>query len=125
MTYSVFKIFLGKILILFIIAGFFLLYAFLHPTAGAGFAAGCIIMLINWRLLSYQNEKILSGKTTPKFAYMFYFFRYSLIFAVAFAAFKLLRPYGGYFTLIGILFSLLYAFIFALITLKKEGSSDA
>lgn len=124
MTYTTFKIFLGKIMILFIVAGFILLYTLVDSSAGTGFAAGCIVMLINWRLLAYQNEKILSGNAAPKFAYMFYFFRYSLIFAVAFAAFKLLKPYGGYFALAGILFSLLYAFVFALITLKKEGSAN-
>ncbi len=125
MNYSMFKLLLGRILILVIITISFVLYVTVDHSAGAGFAAGSIAMLLNWRLLAYQNEKIIKENKKPSFAYAFYFLRLSILFIIGFASFVYLKPNGGYLAMAGIVFATLFALVFALLTTKKEDGSHA
>ncbi|HOO60587.1 MAG TPA: ATP synthase subunit I, partial [Candidatus Mcinerneyibacteriales bacterium] len=119
------KLLIGKILIFIALIVSTLLYIIFTPAVAFGFAVGILAMLINWKLLAYQNEKVLREKRQPGFVYAFVFLRYAImggLLAGAFAA----RNINGYMALAGLLFSQVYIFVFALILSNKErGRHDA
>jgi hypothetical protein len=124
MEYSLMKVLLNKILIFIGIIAAIILYVIMDVTVALGFLAGIIVMLINWKMLAWQNEKIVKGEKKPSYAYIFYFFRYAIIAAVLFLSF-LFENIEGLATVAGIIFALIYAFIFALFISKKErGNQD-
>ena len=124
MEYSVMKVLLNKILIFIGIIVSVVLFFVTEEAIALGFLAGIIVMLINWKLLAWQNEKIVKGEKKPSYAYVFYFFRYAIIAAVLFLSFKF-ENINGYGTIAGVIFALIYAFIFALFISKKErGNQD-
>jgi len=123
--YNMMKLLIGKILIFIALIVSTLLYIIFTPAVAFGFAVGILAMLINWKLLAYQNEKVLREKRQPGFVYAFVFLRYAImggLLAGAFAA----RNINGYMALAGLLFSQVYIFVFALILSNKErGRHDA
>ncbi|HPE21183.1 ATP synthase subunit I [Candidatus Mcinerneyibacteriota bacterium] len=125
MEYNMMKLLIGKILIFIALIVSTLLYIIFTPAVAFGFAVGILAMLINWKLLAYQNEKVLREKRQPGFVYAFVFLRYAImggLLAGAFAA----RNINGYMALAGLLFSQVYIFVFALILSNKErGRHDA
>lgn len=118
-SYSLFKLLLNKILIFVSLIITVLLFIFVGINWALGFMAGVVVMLLNWKLLAWQNEKIIKKEKKPSYAYIFYFFRYALIAVVLYLSFYY-ENIKGYGTIIGILFSLVFIFVFAYFMNKKE-----
>ncbi|HHH84669.1 MAG TPA: hypothetical protein ENL15_01800 [Firmicutes bacterium] len=123
--YNMMKLLIGKILIFIALLLTTLLYIIFTPAVAFGFAVGVLAMLINWKLLAYQNEKVLREKRSPGFVYAFVFLRYAIMAGLLIGAF-VARNINGYMALVGLLFSQIYIFVFALILSNKErGQHDA
>jgi len=123
--YNMMKLLIGKILIFIALLLTTLLYIIFTPAVAFGFAVGVLAMLINWKLLAYQNEKTLREKRSPGFVYAFVFLRYAIMAGLLIGAF-VARNINGYMALVGLLFSQIYIFVFALILSNKErGQHDA
>ena len=123
--YNMMKLLIGKILIFIALLLTTLLYIIFTPAVAFGFAVGVLAMLINWKRLAYQNEKVLREKRSPGFVYAFVFLRYAIMAGLLIGAF-VARNINGYMALVGLLFSQIYIFVFALILSNKErGQHDA
>jgi|SRR6056297_3800124 len=125
MNYSMMKILLNKVLIFLGLIVSVILYIFVGLNWSLGFLLGIVTMLLNWKLLSIQNEKIIKGNKKSSFSYIFYIIRYALIAAILYLSF-MFEKLSGYATIIGIVFSYIYILSFAFFMSKKdEGEEDA
>jgi len=125
MNYSMMKILLNKVLIFLGLIVSVILYIFVGLNWSLGFLLGIVAMLLNWKLLSIQNEKIIKGNKKSSFSYFFYIIRYALIAVILYLSF-MFDNLSGYATIIGIIFSYIYILLFAFFISKKErGEEDA
>jgi len=119
------KILLNKVLIFLGLIVSVILYIFVGLNWSLGFLLGIVTMLLNWKLLSIQNEKIIKGNKKSSFSYIFYIIRYALIAAILYLSF-MFEKLSGYATIIGIVFSYIYILSFAFFMSKKDkGEEDA
>ena len=124
LNYPALKLLLGKVLIFISLIIVTILYIAAGKPVALGFTSGVIAMIINWRLLAYQNEKVVKERKGGGYVYFFVFLRYAVIAAVMAGAF-IARGISGFSAVAGVLFSQFYIFIFALILTNKErGKTD-